>query len=182
MPLFINRGSQSWSWRPLTASLMLLSLIFQSEEGEKPPPPPPSSTQLGFGKSFPFRSNCPSTEKLGEKTGTLIPRLGEVAAISSGLPIPGLTGHKPWGGEDPLRNFPTTKDRRTKPPSSSQPSRLLEEPLSSRPRCSTWPHLSFPDLSLPPPASTNSQHLAVDACKLLRNVKCAILKLRCQKI
>lgn len=108
MPLSINRGS----WRLLTAFLMLCRLIFQGVEGEKPyllfpPPPPPPPPNGSVGKSFLFRLNCPIHGEAGKKKiWDCIQRLSEVAANCPGLPIPGLMSHKPWGGEDPLRNPP----------------------------------------------------------------------------
>lgn len=135
-PLSINCGSWSWSWRPLTASLPRhrRSLIFQSEEGGKKTlllRPAPSNWDLG--KAFPFDRIAHPWRSWGKKKKKLwdpILSLGEVAASSSSLLMPGRTSHKPWAGEDPPRNSSTPEDRGTTP-------RLLGSRRTRRPHRDT---------------------------------------------
>lgn len=135
-PLSINCGSWSWSWRPLTASLPRhrRSLIFQSEEGGKKPSSSAQHHPTGTWGKLSLLIELPIHGEAGEKKKKKlwdpILSLGEVAASSSSLLMPGRTSHKPWAGEDPPRNSSTPEDRGTTP-------RLLGSRRTRRPHRDT---------------------------------------------
>uniref|UniRef100_A0A673UET9 Ig-like domain-containing protein n=1 Tax=Suricata suricatta TaxID=37032 RepID=A0A673UET9_SURSU len=135
----LNRAPKQPAPKPEPSYSEYASVQVQRKVRREETPPPFTITQRGLGEDLPFRSNGPIHGEAGKKkpSGTLIPRLGEIAAKSPSLPISGLMRHQPWGrggsSEEPPHHHHHHHHQglsnKTRPPPGGPP-RLLEDPSS----------------------------------------------------